>query len=93
VAPHAAVRQRVRQLLGDDRLLEVHLAAPAEVCRQRDRTGMYARADRGELKAFPGVSAPLRAPDDADLVLASDQLSPDECVAQVLALLRARDLA
>ena len=93
VAPHAATRQRVRQLLGDDRLLVVHLAAPAEVCRARDQTGMYARADRGELKAFPGVSAPYEAPDDADLVLASDQLSPDECVAQVLALLRARDLA
>ena len=93
VAPHAATRQRVRQRLGADRLLVVHLAAPAEVCRARDQTGMYARAERGELKAFPGVSAPYEAPTDADLVLASDRLSPAECVAQVLALLRARDLA
>jgi bifunctional enzyme CysN/CysC len=90
VAPHAAVRQRVRQLLGDDRVLEVHLSAPAQVCRQRDRTGMYARAERGELKAFPGVSAPYEPPETADLVLPTDTLEPEACVEQVLALLRAR---
>ena len=93
VAPHDATRQRVRQLIGADRLLLVHLAAPVEVCRARDQTGMYARAELGELKAFPGVSAPYEAPTDADLVLASDLLSPDECVTQVLELLRARELA
>jgi bifunctional enzyme CysN/CysC len=90
VAPHAAVRQRVRQLLGDDRVLEVHLSAPVEVCRQRDQSGMYARADRGELKAFPGVSAAYEAPERPDLVLPTDVLSPEACVEQVLALLRAR---
>ena len=90
VAPHAAVRQRVRQLLGDDRVIEVHLSAPVEVCRQRDQTGMYARAERGELKAFPGVSAPYEPPEAADLVLATDTLGPEACVEQVLALLRAR---
>ena len=45
------------------------------------------------LKAFPGVSAPYEAPTDADLVLATDRLSPAECVAQVLALLRTHKLA
>jgi len=90
VAPHAAVRQRVRQLIGDDRVIEVHLAAPVEVCRRRDTTGMYARADRGELLAFPGVSAPYEPPEAPDLVLATDALAPEECVERVLALLRAR---
>ena len=90
VAPHAAVRQRVRNLLGDDNVIEVHLAAPLEVCRQRDRTGMYARAERGELKAFPGVSAAYEPPDAPDLLLPTDILAPEECVEQVLALLRAR---
>ncbi|HEY0139115.1 MAG TPA: sulfate adenylyltransferase subunit CysN [Nannocystis sp.] len=92
VAPHAAVRQRVRQLLGDERVLEVYLSAPAEVCRQRDRTGMYARAERGELKHFPGVSAAYEPPERPDLVLPTDTLGPDECVEQVLALLRQRGL-
>ena len=90
VAPHAAVRQRVRQLIGEDRVIEVHLAASVAVCRRRDTTGMYARADRGELLAFPGVSAPYEPPTAPDLVLATDTLAPDDCVEQVLALLRAR---
>ncbi|MBK7825958.1 sulfate adenylyltransferase subunit CysN [Nannocystis sp.] len=93
VAPHAAVRERVRQLIGADRLLEVHLSAPLAVCRARDQTGMYARAERGELKAFPGVSAPYEPPIRADLVLPSDLLGPDECVERVLALLRERGVA
>ena len=61
-----------------------------EVCRQRDQTGMYARAERGELKAFPGVSAPYEPPETADLVLPTDTVGPEACVEQVLALLRAR---
>ena len=92
VAPHAAVRQRVHQLLGDERVIEVYLSAPAEVCRQRDKTGMYARAERGELKAFPGVSAPYEPPERPDLALPTDRLGPDECVERVLALLRERGL-
>jgi adenylylsulfate kinase-like enzyme len=51
---------------------------------------MYARAERGELKAFPGVSAPYEPPETADLVLPTDTLAPEACVEQVLALLHAR---
>ncbi len=90
VAPHAAVRKRVRQLLGEPTVLEIYLSAPAEVCRQRDTTGMYARADRGELKAFPGVSAGYEPPENPDLVLPTHELAPEACVAQVMTLLRAR---
>ena len=90
VAPHRAVRARVRQLLGADRSLEVYLATPAEVCRQRDRTGMYAQAARGELKGFPGVNAPYEPPEQADLVLMPHETDVEACVEQVLALLTAR---
>ena len=90
VAPHRAVRARVRQLLGADRCLEVYLSAPAAVCRQRDRTGMYAQAERGELKGFPGINAPYEPPEQADLVLATDSLDVEACVEQVLALLEQR---
>jgi bifunctional enzyme CysN/CysC len=90
VAPHRAVRARVRQLLGEGRSLEVYLTAPTEVCRQRDRTGMYAQAARGELKGFPGVNAPYEPPEQADLVLATDTLDVEACVEQVLELLKRR---
>jgi bifunctional enzyme CysN/CysC len=90
VAPHEAVRARARQVIGDDRVLEVHLSAPVAVCRERDRTGMYERADSGELKAFPGVSATYEAPTSPDLVLPTHELGVEACVDAVVALLRAR---
>ncbi|MDC0715889.1 sulfate adenylyltransferase subunit CysN [Nannocystis bainbridge] len=90
VAPHEAVRARARQVIGDGRVLEVHLSAPLEVCRARDRTGMYARADAGELKAFPGVSAAYEAPARPDLVLPTHELDEAACVDALVELLRSR---
>lgn len=90
VAPHEAVRRRARQVIGEDRVIEVHLSAPLEVCRGRDRTGMYRRAEAGELKAFPGVSAGYEPPESPDLVLDTDALDVEACVERLLALLRER---
>ncbi len=88
VAPHEVVRRRARRVIGEDRVLEVYLSAPAAVCRARDRTGMYARAEAGELKAFPGVSATYEAPEHSDLVLPTHELDESACVDALVALLR-----
>ena len=90
VAPHEAARARARQVLGDQRVIEVYLSAPASVCRARDRTGMYARADAGELKAFPGVSASYEVPRAPDLVLPTHELEVGPCVDALVALLQQR---
>jgi len=90
VAPDEAVRQKAAQTIGRDRFLVVHLTAPLEVCRQRDTQGQYALADRGEIALFPGVSSPYEPPAQPDLVLPTDQLSVDECVERVVALLQQR---
>ena len=90
VAPHLQVRQRVRDVLGPERYLLVHLDAPLDVCRQRDSAGLYAKADIGEITNFPGVSAPYDPPADADLTLHTQQLTVDECVDRILDLLQSR---
>lgn len=90
VAPHLQVRQRVRDVLGPERYLLVHLDAPLDVCRQRDSAGLYAKADSGEITNFPGVSAPYDPPADADLTLHTQQLTVDECVDRILDLLQSR---
>ena len=87
VAPSAAVRERARGLIGDDRFVEVFLDPPLEVCRARDRAGLYEAADRGEIRQFPGVSAPYDKPADADLVLDTSRLDVDACVRAVIAWL------
>ena len=58
VAPNEDVRRKAAQVVGEDRFLVVHLAAPVEVCRERDTAGQYGRADGGEIANFPGVSSP-----------------------------------
>ncbi|MEM7466098.1 MAG: sulfate adenylyltransferase subunit CysN [Pseudomonadota bacterium] len=92
VAPSEEVRQRVAAEIGDDRFLVVHLSAPVEVCRERDQDGHYALADEGEIANFPGVSAPYDAPTKPDLVLATHELSINECVDQLVTLLEEKDV-
>ena len=90
MAPNASVREKARQSLGESRYLEIFVTAPLDVCRQRDRTGLYEKADAGEIDEFPGVSAPFEAPVNPDLVVDSDTLSVEQSVERIVALLKAR---
>ncbi len=90
VAPYDAVREKARQVVGGDRFLSVYLSAPVEVCRQRDRTGAYQRADEGRLAQFPGVSAVFEEPRYVDLELPTDRIPVAESVERILGLLRDR---
>jgi bifunctional enzyme CysN/CysC len=93
LAPEEAVRQKAADVVGRDRFLVVHLDAPLEVCRQRDTSGMYVKADEGELANVPGVSTAYETPKKPDLVLNTAQLPVDACVAQIVALLAQRGIA
>jgi len=92
LAPSDAVRQKAREVIGPDRFLLVHLAAPVEVCRERDREGLYALADDGRIADFPGVTAAYETPSEPDLVLPTDQWSVSTCVERVLELFKARGI-
>ncbi len=52
--------------------LEIYVSTPLELCEARDAKGLYARARRGELASFTGISAPYEPPESPDLVLAND---------------------
>ncbi|MBI1291252.1 sulfate adenylyltransferase subunit CysN [bacterium] len=92
VAPDADVRARVKELIGAERFIEVHVNMPVEKCRERDTKGLYKRADAGELEQFPGVSAPYQAPTNPDLVLPTHELSIADCVDRLVALLEQRGI-
>jgi bifunctional enzyme CysN/CysC len=90
VAPKADVRELARDLVGDERYVEVFVDTPIEVCRERDPGGLYAAAERGEIPQFPGVSATYDRPTDAHLRVDMSVQSVDECVDLVFALLDER---
>jgi sulfate adenylyltransferase len=81
IAPFAATRAEVRRMVeahGD--LVLVWVATPLEECERRDRKGLYARARRGEIPDFTGISSPYEEPDDADIVLDTTSMSVAEAV-------------
>jgi sulfate adenylyltransferase len=86
IAPYAATREEIRRMVedvGGDFVL-VHVATPLEVCEQRDRKGLYAKARAGQIPAFTGVSDPYEEPADADLVIDTASTTVAEAVDTVL---------
>jgi sulfate adenylyltransferase len=85
IAPYAVTRQRVRQQvepLGG--FLEVFVDTPIEVCEQRDRKGLYAKARAGIIKEFTGISDPYEAPQNPEVRIDTSELSPDLAAHRIL---------
>jgi bifunctional enzyme CysN/CysC len=72
VSPFADDRAMVREIVGADRFVEVHVSTPRDVCAARDPHGLYAKAQRGELKGLTGVDSPYEVPVAPDLVLSCE---------------------
>ena len=85
ISPYRADRERARKAAGEGAFHEIYIEAPIEVCEQRDPKGLYKRARTGEIPEFTGVSSPYEAPESAELVLRTDQLSVEECLAELAA--------
>jgi sulfate adenylyltransferase len=88
IAPYAAARAAVRsmvQQVGD--FVLVHVSTPLEVCEERDRKGLYAKARAGVIGSFTGISDPYEEPTDADLVVDTSVLARRDALRAVLALL------
>ena len=85
IAPYDAVRKDVRAMI--ERVggfVLVHVDTPLEVCEQRDRKGLYAKARAGIVKEFTGISDPYEPPADADLTIDTTALTPDEAAQRIL---------
>ena len=85
IAPYDDIRKENRALIehGGGYML-VHIATPIEVCEQRDRKGLYAKARAGIIKEFTGVSDPYEEPDDADVVIDTTDVTPEEAAHQII---------
>ena len=90
ISPYRADRRMANEIIGADRFVEVHVDAPLEICERRDPKGLYRKARSGELPDFTGISAPYEAPQSADLVLDTAHRSLEECVRELLAVVRAK---
>jgi sulfate adenylyltransferase len=88
IAPYAQVRDDVRREVeaqaGAGSFVLVHVATSLADCEARDRKGLYAKARRGEIPAFTGISDPYEVPVDAEVTVETSGRTVDECARQVL---------
>ncbi len=94
ISPYRDVRDEVRRLVEADgaAFVEVFARCPIEVLAARDVKGLYARALRGEIPNFTGISDPYEEPPRPDVTVHSDRERPEESLARILAVLESRGL-
>ena len=92
VSPYRADRDAVRVLHDESGMdfVEVYVNVPLEVAEERDPKGLYKKARAGEIKNFTGIDDPYEAPEQPELVLNSHELSLEEEVNVLLAMLKER---
>lgn len=84
ISPFEADRLSVRQVVGSDNVIEVFVDCPLEVCEQRDTKGLYRKARSGEVQNFTGISSPYERPPDPDIVIATNVLSIEQSVDELM---------
>ena len=92
ISPFAAERNLARSLVQNGDFIEIHCLCDLEICEQRDVKGLYKKARRGEIKHFTGISSPYEAPEKPELQLDTGINSLQDCVDNVLSLLKQRSI-
>ena len=84
ISPSNALREMAAHIIGEEDFVEVYVSTPIEECERRDVKGLYAKARRGEIKEFTGISAPFEIPVHPDLSLDTSRLSLEDSVHRLL---------
>jgi adenylylsulfate kinase len=88
ISPYEETRVAAREMIEEvGTFVEVYVKASVEECARRDVKGLYEKAFKGEIKEFTGVSDPYEEPSDPEIVLDTEEHSPEESAAIVVAKL------
>ena len=90
ISPFKAERQMAREMLGEGEFMEIFVDTSLAEAEKRDVKGLYAKARRGELKNFTGISSPYEKPGTAELEVDTSVTSPEEAAEEVVKLLAER---
>jgi sulfate adenylyltransferase len=85
IAPYSLSRRQIREMIEEHGgFIEVHVSTPVDVCEQRDRKGIYAKARAGLIKGFTGVDDPYEVPENPEVKVDTSDMTPDEAAQEVL---------
>lgn len=90
ISPNNDIREMAANIIGKEDFMEIYVSTPIEECERRDVKGLYAKARKGEIKNFTGISAPFEAPQPPALSLDTSKLSVEESVNKLLELILPR---
>ena len=92
ISPFRSERRLARSLMNDGEFIEVFVDAPLDVCELRDPKGLYRKARRQEISNFTGIGSPYEPPENAEVRIESDKMTPEEAVEVLLEYLRERGM-
>uniref|UniRef100_A0A673JMN3 Bifunctional 3'-phosphoadenosine 5'-phosphosulfate synthase 2-like n=1 Tax=Sinocyclocheilus rhinocerous TaxID=307959 RepID=A0A673JMN3_9TELE len=94
ISPFTKDRNDARKILESAGLpfFEVFVNAPLEVCESRDVKGLYKKARAGEIKGFTGIDSDYEKPEAPELVLKTGELTVNDCIQQLVDLLKEQDI-
>ena len=83
ISPFRRERQMAKELIGEDRFVEVYVSTSLEVCEERDVKGLYKKARAGQLPNLSGVGSPYEAPVEADLEIDTAQTDLEQALSKL----------
>jgi adenylylsulfate kinase len=92
ISPYRADRDAVRAIMPEGDFIEAYVAASVETCEGRDVKGLYAKARKGEIPEFTGISAPYEEPHKPEVVLDTNSQTVEESTRQLVAHLEERGI-
>ncbi len=87
ISPNDDIRDMAADIIGKEHFLEIYVSTPLEECERRDVKGLYAKARKGEIKNFTGISAPFEVPKNPTLSLDTSKLTLEESINKLLELI------
>ena len=92
ISPLKADRDKVKEIIGSENLLEVYCNCSLEICEERDVKGLYKKAREGKIKNYTGISSPYEAPGNPDIELDTGTRPLRDCVNEIIDELRERGI-
>jgi len=90
ISPTKESRELAKEIIGKENFIEVYVSTPLEVCEQRDTKGLYAKARRGEIKNFTGISSPFDIPKNPDVIVNTSNTNLEDSVKTIINFLQTK---
>jgi sulfate adenylyltransferase len=93
IAPYDKTRKEVRKMIEPyGEFIEIYLSTPLKICEQRDRKGLYKLAREGKIKHFTGIDDPYEQPEDSEITIDTQNVSPEEAINKIILFLEKKGL-